>query len=148
MNKKHIVELSGPQREKLNVLVKGGKAAAYTIRHANILLKADQAEGGPAWADGRIAEAFSCSTATVANVRRRFADDGFEAAVGRRSEGVGRPRKLDGDAEAKLTMIACSEPPEGKTRWTVRMLADKMVELEIVDSCSRMAIQRTMKKTS
>jgi transposase len=146
--KKYIVELTDEERRELRSLAKTGKAAAYKIRHANILLKADQAEGGPGWTDQQIIEAFSCSEGTVANVRKRFVIEGFEAAVDRRREGVGRPRKLDGDAEARLTMIACSQPPKGHSRWTVRLLADRLVELEIVDSCSRMTVQRTMKKTS
>src|SRR5210317_1659970 len=121
--KKYIVELTNDERRALSSLVKTGKAAAYKIRHANILLKADQAEGGPSWTDQQIIEAFSCSEGTVANVRKRFIMEGFDAAVDRRREGVGRPRKLDGDAEARLTMIACSQPPKGHARWTVRLLA-------------------------
>jgi transposase len=144
--KKYIVELTAEERRDLRSLVRVGKAAAYKIRHANILLKADA--NGPAWKDGEIAEAFGCHVTTVENVRKRFVLDGFEAAVDRRREGVGRPRKLDGDAEARLTALACSAPPEGRTRWTLRLLAEKLVELEVVDSCSRMAVQRTMKKTS
>lgn len=146
--KKYIVELVEDERRTLRNTIKAGKAAAYKIRHANILLKADQAEGGPGWTDRRIAEAFDCSIGTVENVRERLVVEGIDAAIDRRREGMGRPRKLDGDAEAKLTMIACGEPPEGHSRWTVRLLADKLVELEVVDSCSRMTVQRAMKKTS
>ena len=144
--KKYIVELTAEEQRDLRSLVRVGKAAAYKIRHANILLKADA--NGPAWKDEDVAEAFGCHVTTVENVRKRFVLDGFEAAVDRRREGVGRPRKLDGDAEARLTALACSAPPEGRTRWTLRLLAEKLVELEVVDSCSRMAVQRTMKKTS
>lgn len=144
--KKYIVELTAEEQRDLRCLVRVGKAAAYRIRHANILLKTDA--NGPAWKDGEIAEAFGCHVTTVENVRKRFVLDGFEAAVDRRREGVGRPRKLDGDAEARLTALACSVPPDGRTRWTLRLLAEKLVELEVVDSCSRMAVQRTMKKTS
>lgn len=144
--KKYIVELTAQERQELCSLVRRGKAAAYKIKHANILLKADAK--GPAWRDKDIAEAFGCHVTTVENVRRRFVLEGFAAAVGRRREGVGRPRKLDGDAEARLTVLACSDPPDGRTRWTMRLLAQKLVELEVVDSCSRMAVQRTMKKTS
>ena len=146
--KKYVVELTRDERRNLRELVKKGKAAAYKIKHANILLKADQAKGGSKWMDEQIVEAFGCHVTTVANVRKRFVTEGFDAAVGRRQEGVGRPRKLDGDAEAQITMIACSDPPEGHKQWTVRLIADKLVELNVVDTCSRMAVHRTMKKTN
>jgi len=146
--KKHIVELSPEERRYLRDLVRKGKAAAYKIRHANILLHVDQGKGGPSWKDAEAAEVFGCHETTVENVRKRFVFDGLEAAVTRRREGVGRPRIIDGDAEARLTVLACSKPPKGEARWTLRLLADKMVELDIVDECSRMTVQRTMKKTS
>jgi transposase len=145
--KKYVVELTQDERRELRDLVKKGKAA-YRIKHAHILLKADQAKGGPGWTDEQIVEAFGGHVTTVANVRKRFVMEGFEAAVGRRQEGVGRPRKLDGDAEAQMTMITCSDPPEGHTRWTIRLIADRLVELNVVDTCSRMAVHRAMKKTS
>lgn len=145
---KHVVELSKRERKTLEQLVDIGKAAAYKIKHANILLKADQAKGAPAWNDVQIAKAFGCHSTTVANVRKRFVFEGFDAAIDRKREGVGRPRKLDGDAEAKLTMIACSDPPEGRSAWTIRLIADRMVELEVVDSCSPMTACRAMKKTN
>jgi len=144
--KKYIVELTAEEQRELRSLVRVGKAAAYKIKHANILLKADA--NGPTWKDAAVAEAFGCHVTTVENVRKRFVLEGIEVAVDRRREGVGRPRKLDGDAEARLTALACSDPPDGRTRWTLRLLAEKLVELEVVDSCSRMAVQRTMKKTS
>ena len=144
--KKYIVKLNADQRRGLVDLVKVGNAPAYRIQHANILLKADQSEDGQAWKDVLIAEAFHCTPETVGNVRRRFAKEGFEAAIGRKNKGVGRPRILDGDAEAKLTTIACSEAPDGRQRWTVRMIAERMVELNVVESCSHMTIQHAMKK--
>ena len=146
--KKYIVELIKAERDDLLNVVQAGKAAAYKIRNANILLKTDQSDGGPAWKDEQVADAFSCSVRTVENVRKRFVNEGLDAAMNRRTQGVGRPPKLDGDAEAQLTVLACSEPPEGHSRWTLRLLADKMVELKHVDSCSRMVVQRAMKKTS
>ncbi len=146
--KKYIVELTADERRRLRELVRKGKVAAYKIRHANILLKTDQAKGGPAWTDQRIVEAFSCHEDTVANIRKRFVTDGFEAAVDRRREGVGRPPKVDGDAQAKMTMIACSEPPEGRERWTLRLIAEEMVRLEVVESCSSTTVFRKMKKTT
>lgn len=146
--KKYIVELTGDERRQLRDLVRKGKAAAYKIRHANILLKTDQAEGGPAWTDQQIVEAFGCHEDTVANVRKRFVCDGVEAAVDRRREGVGRPPKVDGDVEAKITMIACSDPPKGHDRWTVRLIAEELVKLEVVDACSATTVHRKMKKTA
>lgn len=146
--KKYIVELTNDERRQLRELVLKGKAAAYKIKHANILLKTDQAEGGSAWTDLQIVEAFGCHEDTVANVRKRFVCDGFEAAVDRRREGVGRPPKIDGDVEAKITMIACSDPPEGRERWTVRLIAEELVKLEVVDSCSATTVFRKMKKTA
>jgi hypothetical protein len=145
--KKHIVELSMDERHELKQLVRKGNAAAYKIKHANILLKADQAKGGPAWTDERISDAFGGDVTTVANVRKRFVFKGFEAAVGRQNKGVGRPPKIDGDAQAKITMIACSDPPEGRVRWTVRLIADRMVELDVVDACSPATAFRSLKKT-
>jgi len=145
--KKYVVELTPEERQYLRDLTGKGKAAAYKIRHANILLHVDQGDEGPAWKDVEAAEVFGCHEATVENIRKRFVLDGLDAAVARRREGVGRPRAIDGDAEARLTVLACSKPPEGRTRWTLRLLASKMVELNIVDECSRMTVQRTIKKT-
>ena len=106
--KKYIVELTRDERRNLRELINRGKAAAYRIKHANILLKADQAKGGPTWTDERIVEAFGCHVTTVANVRKQFVTSGLDVDVG-------RPRKFDGDAEAKMTMIACSEPPANRS---------------------------------
>lgn len=145
--KKYVVELTPEERRYLRDLTGKGKAAAYKIRHANILLHVDQGDEGPSWKDVEAAEVFGCHEATVENIRKRFVLDGLDAAVARRREGVGRPRTIDGDAEARLTVLACSKPPEGRTRWTLRLLASKMVELNIVDECSRMTVQRTIKKT-
>lgn len=146
--KKYVVELTPEERRGLRDLARKGKAAAYKIRHANILLHADQGDEGPTWRDAKVAEVFGCHETTVENIRKRFVLEGLDAAVTRRREGVGRPRTIDGEAEAKLTVLACSKPPEGQPQWTLRLLADKMVELEIVDQCSRMTVQRTMKKTN
>lgn len=146
--KKYVVELTPEERRGLRDLARKGKAAAYKIRHANILLHVDQSDEGSSWKDAEVAEVFGCHVTTVENVRKRFVLDGLDAAVTRRREGVGRPRTIDGEAEARLTVLACSEPPEGRPRWTLRLLADKMVELDIVDECSRMTVQRAMKKTS
>lgn len=147
MSKKYIVQLTGEERERLGALVSKGKAAAYKIKHANILLKADA--DGPAWKDKRIADAFGCHVQTVENVRRRFVTQGLQVALGRkRQTRPSRRRKLDGAGEARLIAVACSEPPEGHDRWTLKMLADELVALEVVDSISDQTVRRTLKKTN
>ena len=145
--KKYIVELTIEERKQLETLVKRGKIEGYKIKHAQILLKANQDKYGDAWSDSEIARAFGCHVTTVENVRRRFVVAGYEAALGRAKRGPNK-RKLDGDAEATLIALACSDAPEGRTRWTVRLLADKLVELGVVDQLSHMTVQRVMKKTS
>ena len=146
MNKKYVVRLTMEEREELGAMVSKGRAAAYKIRHANILLKADA--DGPAWSDERIAEAFGCHPRTVENVRRRFVLEGLEAAiVRRRQKKLSRERKLDGEGEAHLIAIACSTPPDGRDRWTLQLLADRLVRLEVVDSISDQTVRRTLKKT-
>jgi len=145
--KKYIVRLSDEERRRLQALVSKGKAAAYKIKHANILLKADA--DGPGWVDTRIAEAFGCHVRTVENVRRRLVLHGLQRALGRKKQArPSRERKLDGEGEARLIAIACSEPPPGHDRWTLKMLADELVRLEVVDSISDQTVRRTLKKTS
>ena len=145
--KKYIIRLTQAEREQLGAMVKKGKAAAYRIKHAHILLKADA--DGPGWIDKRIAEAFGCHVRTVENVRRRCVLEGLEAALERNKQArPRRERKLDGDGEARLIALACSEPPEGRDRWTLRLLADRLVRLEVVDSISAQTVRRTLKKTN
>lgn len=147
--KKYLVTLTADEREQLTALIAAGTAAAKKLAHARILLKADQADGGPGWTDDAIAEAVEVSTDTVARVRRRFVEQGLEAALVRKKQDKpSRERVLDGVAEAKLLAVACSEPPDGRTAWTLRMLADKLVELEVVGSVSAETVRRAMKKTS
>lgn len=117
----------------------------YKIRHAHMLLKADEGEHGPSWPDARIAEVFKTSECTVRNVRKRLVEKGFEAALEREKQ-LNFRNKLDSEAEAKLIAIACSQPPEGYSKWSVRLLADRLVELEIVDAVSHMTVQPVMKK--
>ncbi len=145
--KKYIVRLAEKERVRLAEIVKKGGAPAYEIKHANILLKADA--DGPAWRDAKIAEAFSAHPNTAANVRKRFAESGLEAALGRKkpAEPPNKP-KLDGEGEARLIALRCGEPPEGRSRWTLRLLADKAVELEIVDSVSHVTVGKAIKKTN
>lgn len=149
MNKKYIVGLTQEERAVLTDMVGKGKAAAYKIKHAHILLKADASADESNWSDERIAEAFSCHVNTVVNVRRRFVEQGFEAALLRKKrECPPREQILDGEGEARLMQIACSQPPEGRAKWTLRLLADKAVELEIVERISPQTVMRTLKKTN
>jgi transposase len=145
--KKYIVELTLQERAELEQLVAKGKVAGYKIRHAQILLKADQAEDGSAWKDSRIAEAFAVHWTTVERLRKRFVERGLEAALAHQTRKNYR-RKLDGDAEAHLIALACSEAPEGRSQWTLRLLADRLVELNVVENVSHMTVSRTLKKTN
>lgn len=147
MVKKYIVRLSEQERQWLGGFVSKGKAAAYKIKHANMLLKADA--DGPGWIDERIAEAFGCCVSTVENVRRRCVLQGLQAALERKKQvRPSRQPKLDGEGEARLIALACSEPPEGRDRWTLQMLADELVCLKVVDSISGQTVRRTLKKTN
>src|SRR5262245_38371019 len=147
--KKYLVTLTAEERQWLGALVKAGKRSALTITRARSLLKADQAEGGPAWEDARIAEALDCGLRTVERVRRRFVERGPEQALGRKAQDrPSRERKLDGAAEARLIAVACSSPPSGRNRWTLKLLADRLVELEVVESVSDETVRRALKKTS
>ena len=143
MRKKYIVDLSDSQRQELKDCLEKGQTTAHKIRHAHILLKADAG-----WKDAQIAEAFGCHVQTVCNVRRRFVEKGFSEAFGR-SERQEPPcaRKLDGAGEARLRALSCSQAPEGARRWTLGMLAAKLVELGIVESISPETVRQTLKKT-
>jgi len=148
MQKKYRVTLTVDERAELESLISVGKAAARKLAHARILLKADETSGSPAWEDGPIAEAVEVGPSTVARVRERFVELGFHAALDpKKAERRLRPPKIDGAAEARLCLLACSAPPEGRSEWTLRLLADKMVELEIVDSVSHETVRKTLKKT-
>lgn len=149
MGKRYRVTLEADERESLEQLLSKGKADVRRLKHAQILLKADESKDGPAWSDSRIAEAVGCGTATVERVRQRFVEEGLEAALSpyRTPRREYRP-KLDGEQEAKLITLACSQPPEGRSRWTLRLLADALVELELVDSISYETVRQTLKKTN
>lgn len=128
-------------------LITAGKGAAKKLAHARVLLKADQAQGGPAWTDQRIAEAVEVSVATVERVRQRFVEEGLEAAPARKKQAQpSRERKLDGAPEARRIAVACSSPAQGQKRWTMRRPADKLVELEVVDTVSDETVRRAMQK--
>jgi len=147
--KKYIVTLTADERTYLSELTRTGKTAAYKLTHARILLKADQAEGGPAWPDEQIAQALEVSVATIERLRQRFVEQGLEAALCRKKQD--RPSRqpiLDGAAEARLIALACSQPPKGRARWTLRLLADQLVELEVVEAVSHETVRQTLKKTN
>jgi transposase len=146
--KKYKVTLTAEERRQLQGLITTGKAAAKKLTHARILLKADAAEGGPGWDDQRIAEATEVSTDTVARARQRFVEHGLEAALTRKKQDrPSRERKLDGRAEARLIALACSAPPDGRKEWTMKLLADRLVELEVVGTLSGETVRRVLKKT-
>ena len=147
--KRYKVTLDAEERQHLHDLIAAGQAAARKLAHARILLKADAAEGGPAWPDSQIAEALEVSTDTVVRVRQRFVELGLDAALDRKQrERPPREIKPDGRAEARLIALACSTPPEGRAAWTMQLLADKLVELEVVGSISDETVRRALKKTS
>jgi transposase len=144
---KYVVRLTARQRRELERMARSGKHAARTLVHARILLKVDAAGGGPGWDDGTTAEALDCGASTVARVRRKFADGGLDAALHRKRPTGRQYRKLDGRQEARLVALACSPAPDGRARWTLKLLADKLVELEVVDAVSDETVRRTLKKT-
>jgi len=148
MKKKYIVILTEEERRRLQEMLSRGKAAARKLTHARILLKADAAAGGPGWNDESIAEAMEVGRATVERVRKEFVEEGLDVALERRKPRRQYQRKLDGDGEAHLVALACQEPPEGRSRWTLRLLADRMVQLEYVDRLSYQTVRRTLKKTN
>jgi transposase len=148
MKKKYIVTLTEPERQLLQAMLSRGKAAARKLVHARILLKADASPGGPVWSDDQIAEGLEVGRATVERVRREFVEEGLEAALERRKPRRLYERVLDGDGEAHLIALACQKPPEGRARWTLRLLADRMVQLEYVEQVSYQTVRRTLKKTN
>lgn len=148
MKKRYVVKLSEAEREQLHALVNKGKAAAYRRRHAQILLKADESEGGPAWSDKELAEAFDVHRTTVERLRKRLVEHGLAAALERQKRSRERSRVLDGAGEARLIALACSAPPEGSARWTLNLLAGKLVELQVVESISYEKVRQVLKKRS
>jgi len=147
--KKYLVTLTVEERQHLTKLVSAGKRSARTLTHARALLKADQAQGGPAWQDAAIAEALGCGHRTVERVRQRFVEQGLDAALNHKPQDCpSRPRKFDGAAEARLIALACSQPPKGRARWTLKLLADRLVELEVFEAVSDETVRRVLKKTN
>jgi transposase len=148
MKKQYAVTLTDAERTHLKRLIAAGTEAARKLTHARILLKADQGPGGPGWVDDAIAEAVEISQPTVSRVRKQYVEQGLEAALNRRAPTREYVRKLDGAQEARLIAVACGKPPEGFERWTLRLLADKLVELEVVEDISYQTVRRVLKKTS
>lgn len=148
MRKKYVVTLTEEERRRLTKLVSSGKAPARKLTRARILLKADSGLRGPDWTDSAICEALDVGMATVARVRQRFVENSLEDALNRRKPRRTYERKLDGRAEAHLIALACSEPPTGRKRWSLRLLADKLVMLEEIDAVSHETVRQVLKKTS
>jgi hypothetical protein len=143
--KQYLVKLKPEERQRLKEIITKGKSLAYEIRHANILLLADVEATN--WADEVIAKALSVNINTVGRIRRLFAQQGLTVALERRKQAYpSHPPKFDGAAEARLIALSCSQPPEGRSRWTLKLLADKAVELEIVESVVPETVRQTLKK--
>jgi poly-gamma-glutamate capsule biosynthesis protein CapA/YwtB (metallophosphatase superfamily) len=145
--KKYVVKLSDEERERLNTLIHSGKHPARQLMKARVLLKADVSEAGEGWSDSKIAIALETSIDTIARTRQRLVEQGLETALTHQhSPASARTRIFDGAAEAKLIALACSEPPKGRARWTLQLLEEKVVELNIVARASDNTIGRTLKK--
>ena len=144
---KYLVRLTTEERQSLESLVAAGRAAARKLLRARMLLKADIGEGGPGWTDGKIAEAFDVGLSTIHRLRQRLVEEGLETALAGKPRSRHRPPKLDGAKEARLVALACSAPPQGRARWTLQLLADKLVELQVVDSISDETVRLRLKKT-
>jgi transposase len=145
---KYLVKLTADERQQLQQLVDEGRGSKTARQHARVLLKADQAEDAPAWPDARVAEFAEVGLSTVHRVRQRFVEEGFEAALQRKPSPQRQYRKLDGVGEAKLIATACTQAPEGRSRWTLQLLADRLVELQVVSEISLECVRSTLKKTS
>ncbi len=143
-----MVGLSGEERARLEDLIRKGERAGHVLTRARILVKADVSEAGDGWSDSRIAEALDTSIATIERTRRQLVEEGFEAVLTRKSNPNSAPRRIfDGAMEAKLIALACGPAPAGRAKWTLRLLEEKVVELQIVESASDNTIGRTLKKT-
>lgn len=142
-----VLKLTCEERRELESLVKRGRAAGWKLQRAQALLKSDQGEQGPGWPDRKIAEAYGCTTRSLENWRKRAVESGPLPLLERKPR-TPQAGKLDGEQQAQLVTLACSEPPAGRNRWTLRLLAEKLVELEVVDAVSHETVRRAMKKTS
>ena len=146
--KLYSVKLTLEEREELESVVKRGRAAAWKVQRAQALLPCDQGELGPGWIDSDVASAYGCTTRSLENWRKQAVQSGPLSLLERKARTPPVAKKLDGEKEARLVTLACSEPPEGRSRWTLRLLADQLVELVVVDEVSHETVRRTMKKTT
>ena len=146
--KKYKVTLTLEERTHLLDLVSKGKASAKKLTHARVLLQADESEKGTVWNDAHICEALHVSHRTVERMRKIFVEEGIEAAITRKSHSGYRPRKLDGEQEAHLIALACSSPPAGRKRWTLKLLSSKLVELKYIERIAKETVRQTLKKTN
>jgi transposase len=147
MAKKYIVQLEAEERQQLIRLVSKGRHAAGVIRRARILLQVDASADGLGWKDAQVAEGLDISIRSIEMLRRRFVEEGLDACLKRRESRFPNIRhKIDGEKEARLIALSCSAPPPGRVRWTLRLLADRLVELQVVDNISHETIRRTLKK--
>ena len=147
MNHKYIVTLTEDERQELRELIQRGKTQGYRIKHAQILLKLDEIPENESWTYQRIGAAYGGTPHTICQVAKRFVSGGLETALGRKEQ-ENRRRKVDGNVEARIVAIACSEPPEGRERWTLQLIADELVGLEVVESISDTTVLNTLKKTN
>ena len=147
-NAKYVVRLTAEERAELEEVTRRGRVAATTVKHAWILLQADEGPSGAAWPDRQIRDAYGVSWSTIARVRQKFVEGGVGAALVRKKAARPPTQKVDGEMEARLIALACSAPPEGEARWTLRLLADRMVQLEYADALSYETVRRVLKKTN
>ena len=148
MAKKHILKLTAEERAELSRLVHKGNAAGWKLQRAQALLKCDQGPDGPAWPDAKIAEAFGITTRSLESWRKRAVEHGPMAVLERKRRTPSGVPKLGGEAEARLTALACSQPPRGLARWSLRLLAERLVELEVVETVSHETVRRALKKAN
>jgi len=147
VRKRYTVMLSEVERARLHTMIGRGVAPASALTHARILLKANQGEAGPSWTDAAIAVALEVNPATVARIRQQYVMAGLEVALHRKPPARQYRRRLDGQQEARLVALACSAPPQGRKRWTLRLLADRLVELEVVETVSYETVRQALKQT-
>ncbi len=146
MKKRYVVRLSAEERVHLEGLINRGREAAYRRRHAQVLLLVDEGDWGPRYTDLEAADDVGFSRQTVENIRQRCVTEGLDSALERRQRSRERTPVLDGEGEARLISLACSEPPPGRSRWTLHLLADRLVELEVVESISHEGVRQVLKK--
>jgi hypothetical protein len=146
MNQKYVVKLTETERYQLRQLISSGTSPARKLRRAHILLKSDSSEGGPNWSYQEIMESFEVSNVAISDVRRTFVEHGLDAVLNRKKPEREYARRFDGEAEAHLIALACSEAPEGQERWTLRLLKNRLIQLGVVDNCSHETVRTTLKK--